>query len=308
MEYRTLGRTGEKVSARSFGASSMGAVFHPIDEVEGVRAVHAAFGGGINYFDVSPLYGLTQAETVFGEALRELPRHSLLLSTKAGRYGMDRFDMSAARLTRSIDESLRRLPTDYVDILLVHDIECVPLAQVAEESIPAVQALKEQGKIRFYGVSGLPLSVFTRVLAHHDLDVVLSYCHYALNDHTLMDVLPELENRGIGVVNASPLGVGLLAERGAPDWHPATADIKDACGRAAEYCRRQGRDRAELAIQYSVHEPRLAITLFSTARAENVRNNRRWAESPPDAELLAEVLKILEPVQGKTWRMPSHSS
>lgn len=301
MEYRTLGSTGEKVSVLSFGASSLGAVFHPVDEAEGVRAVHTAFEAGINYFDVSPYYGLTKAETVLGKALRDLPRASLLLSTKAGRYGQDQFDMSAARITRSIDESLQRLHTDYVDILFLHDIEFVPLTQIVEESIPALRALKAQGKIRFYGVSGLPLSAFTRVLAYHDLDVVLSYCHYALNDHTLAAVLPQLQARGVGVVNASPLGMGLLTERGAPDWHPATADIREACRRAAEYCRRYGRDLAELAIQYAVHEPRLPTTLFSTARAEHVTKNLRWANSPPDAELLADVLKILDPVQGKSW-------
>ena len=301
MQYRTLGRTGLSVSALSFGASSLGSVFRDVREAEGIRAVHAALDLGINYVDVSPYYGLTRAETVLGKALQDVPRDRFFLSTKAGRYGVDAFDMSSARLLRSLDESLTRLHTDYVDILLLHDVEFVPLQQILEESIPTLIELKRQGKIRFYGISGLPLTVFSRVLAHADLDVILSYCHYSLNDTTLLGLLPSLRERGVGVINASPLSMGLLTERGTPDWHLASDALKKACQRAAEYCRAQDKDLAQLAIQFAVSNPDIPTTLFSTANPDNVAKNVRWADEPVDPVWLENVLALLKPVQDQTW-------
>lgn len=115
MEYRTLGKTGLKVSALGFGASPLGGVFGDIDEAEGIRAVHAAVDLGINFFDVSPYYGLTRAETVLGKALKEIPRDRYYVATKVGRYGADQFDFSARRVAASVDESLARLNVDYSD-------------------------------------------------------------------------------------------------------------------------------------------------------------------------------------------------
>ena len=301
MQYRALGQTGLQVSALSFGASSLGSVFREVQEADGIRAVHTALDRGINYIDVSPYYGLTRAETVLGKALRSVPRDRFFLSTKAGRYGLDAFDMSGPRLIQSLDESLVRLHTDYVDILLLHDIEFVPVEQIVEESIPTLMQLKRQGKIRFYGVSGLPLSVFTRVLERVDLDVILSYCHYALNDATLLDILPTLQERQVGVINASPLGMGLLTLRGTPDWHLASDTVKQTCRRAAEYCQARGKNLSQLAIQFAVSNPAIPTTLCSTGDPEEVEANVGWTEAPLDPDLLHEVLMILQPIQGQSW-------
>src|SRR4051794_34498287 len=149
MKYRKLGQTGLEASILSFGASSLGSVFRDIDENEGIKTVHTAIDHGINLIDVSPYYGLTKAETVLGKAISEIPRDKFILSTKAGRYGENQFDFSKPRIIASIDESLTRLKTDYVDILLLHDIEFGSLDQIMEEGIPALQQLKKQGKIRF---------------------------------------------------------------------------------------------------------------------------------------------------------------
>lgn len=301
MEYRKLGKTGLKVSALSFGASSLGGVFRQVDESEGVRTVREAVDLGINLIDVSPYYGLTRAETVLGKAIREMPRDSFLLSTKAGRYGEREFDFSPDRLRRSVEESLQRLHTDYVDILFLHDIEFVPLGPVLEESLPALEKLKEQGKVRFIGVSGLPLKIFRTVLGAARIDAVLSYCHYSLNDDSLLELLPLIGEKGVGLVNASPLSMGLLGSRGAPDWHPAGPGIREACARAARFCERKGSDLAKLAIQFSVSHPDIPTTLVSTGNPGNIRKNVQWAQEPIDTELLREVRKILEPVHNRTW-------
>src|ERR1700694_798461 len=100
MEYRILGKTGLKVSALSFGASSLGGVFKPVDESVAIRSVQTALALGINYIDVAPFYGLTKAETVLGKALRDIPRDTYSLATKIGRFGQAEFDFSAARTYR----------------------------------------------------------------------------------------------------------------------------------------------------------------------------------------------------------------
>ena len=301
MEYRALGKTGLNVSALSFGASSLGGVFRNVEEAEGIRTVHAAVDLGINFIDVSPYYGLTKAETVLGRALKGIPRDKYYLATKVGRYGDAEFDFSARRVTASVDESLQRLNLDTIDVIQCHDIEFGDLDLIIHETIPALRTLQEQGKVRFVGVTGLPLRIFTRVAESTEVDTVLSYCHYSLNDNSILAIVPHLRSEGIGIINASPLSMGLLSNRGAPAWHPAPADIKAVCARAAAYCRERGTDIARLAVQYSVSNPDLATTLVGTASPENLARDVRWAEEPLDRELLAEVLRILEPIHNKTW-------
>src|SRR5690625_245189 len=236
MKYRRLGNTGLDVSVLSYGASSLGSVFRDINEKEGIKTVHEAVVQGINLIDVSPYYGLTKAETVLGKALTEIPRDKYLLSSKAGRYGENEFDFTKQSILMSVENSLKRLQTDYLDFLFLHDIEFGSFKEVIEEGIPALQLLKEQGKIRYFGVSGLPLSIFKRVLDQTDLDVILSYCHYSLNDQSLLDIVPLLEKKEVDLINASPLSMGLLGTRGVPDWHPASEEIKQGFHQALVHC------------------------------------------------------------------------
>ncbi|WP_163538200.1 aldo/keto reductase [Gracilibacillus sp. YIM 98692] len=301
MKYRKLGHTGLDVSVLSYGASSLGSVFREINEDEGIKSVHAAVDQGINFIDVSPYYGLTKAETVLGKALRDIPRDKYFLSTKAGRYGDNEFDFSKKKITTSLEESLQRLGTDYVDILLLHDIEFGSYDQVLEEGIPALEELKEQGKIRFYGVSGLPLTIFDKVLNKADLDVILSYCHYSLNDTSLLSLIPLLKEKQVGLINASPLSMGLLSSREVASWHPADEEMKQVCKEAAEFCEENGQDLAKLAIQYSVQNEFIPTTLVSTASVNNITKNIKWAEEPIDEDILEAVLDILKPIHNKTW-------
>jgi L-galactose dehydrogenase len=150
-EYRRLGHTDLAVSVLGFGASPLGDVFGTIDPAEGRRAVHFALESGINFFDVSPYYGLTLAESRLGEALAG-NRDKVVLATKCGRYGPDRFDFSEKRVAASIDESLKRLGTDYVDLLQAHDVEFGDVQQIMHETIPAVRRIQEQGKARYIGI------------------------------------------------------------------------------------------------------------------------------------------------------------
>jgi aryl-alcohol dehydrogenase-like predicted oxidoreductase len=301
MDYRKLGKTGLEVSALSFGASSLGSEFRQIDEQEGIRTVHKALDLGINFIDVAPYYGRTKAETVLGRALKGIPRGRYYLETKVGRYDTGRFDFSAARVTASVDESLARLGVDYVDIIQCHDIEFGDLDQIVNETLPALRKLKTEGKVRFVGVTGLPLKVFRYILDRTDLDAILSYCHYSLNDTALLDLVPYLKQKGVGIINASPLSMRLLTNRGAPDWHPASEEIRRTCAKAAAFCREQGVDIAELALQFSVANPDIPTTLVGTADPTHIEENVRCVEAPLDTALLAEVMAILAPIHNETW-------
>jgi aryl-alcohol dehydrogenase-like predicted oxidoreductase len=307
MEYREIGKTGMKVSNISFGASSLGGVFHSLKEESGIAAVHAAVDNGINFIDVSPYYGHLKAETVLGKALKEIERSRYYLSTKVGRYGKDgvnTWDYSAKRAVESVNESLERLNVDYIDLINVHDIEFSDLEQVCKETLPALVELRKKGVVKHVGITNLTLRHFKYVIDHvpsGTVESVLSFCHYCLNDDALTDYLDYFEARHIGVINASPFSMGLLTERGAPDWHPAPAPLQALCQKATKYCQSKGKSIEALAVKFSTSNPRIATTLFSTTRPEAVINNIRWAEEQLDWNLLKEVQAILEPRFRDTW-------
>jgi L-galactose dehydrogenase len=301
MKHNTLGSTGLRVPALSFGASSLGGAFHQVAVSDAIETVHAAIDLGLDYVDVSPYYSGTVAELILGRALRGIRRDRYCLATKVGRYAEGYFDFSAERVTRSVEESLSRLELDYIDLIQCHDIEFGSLDQVVEETIPALRKMKDQGKVRFIGITGLPLRVFEEVLSRTAVDTILSYCHYALNDTALTGLLPFLKQKQVGIINASPLSMALLTNRGAPAWHPAPARVKELCAQAAQHCRRKGEDLSKLALQFCLQNPDIHTTLVGTANPENLRKNVTWAEATIDKELLSEVCEILAPIHNVTW-------
>lgn len=307
MEYREIGRTGMKVSALSFGASSLGSVFRDTRESEAIAAVHAAVEMGMNFIDVSPYYGHYKAETVLGKALREIPRDRYYLSTKVGRYGKDgvnTWDYSGRRATESVYESMERLGVDYIDLINVHDIEFADLHQVVEETLPALVELREKGVVGHVGITDLQLENLQWVVDHAapgTVESILNFCHFTLNDDKLLDFLDYFEERSIGVINASPLSMGLLSQRGVPAWHPAPASLVEACRRAVEHCSAKGYPIEKLAMQFSVSEPRIATTLFSSANPANVAKNIAYVSEQPDMELVSEVKRIIGDQQRVSW-------
>lgn len=307
MEYREIGRTGMKVSALSFGASSLGSVFRDTKESEAIAAVHTAVEMGMNFIDVSPYYGHYKAETVLGKALREIPRDRYYLSTKVGRYGKDgvnTWDYSRRRATESVYESMERLGVDYIDLINVHDIEFADLHQVVEETLPALVELREKGVVGHVGITDLQLENLQWVVDHAapgTVESILNFCHFTLNDDKLLDFLDYFEERGIGVINASPLSMGLLSQRGVPAWHPAPASLVEACRRAVEHCSAKGYPIEKLAMQFSVSEPRIATTLFSSANPANVAKNIAYVSEQPDMELVSEVKRIIGDQHRVSW-------
>lgn len=300
MEYRPLGSTGLKVSALAYGASSLGGVFRSIEESAGIAAVRTALDLGINLIDVSPYYGLTVAETVLGHALKGVDRDSYLLATKVGRYADAEFDFSAERVVASANESMSRLGVDHLDVVQCHDIEFGDLDQIVDETLPALEGLRDAGLVRFIGVTCFPVPALVSVARRHRVDTVMSYCNYTIQNRNLEPWLVDLDAEGIGVMNASPLGMGLLTNRGVPAWHPAPASVVAACAEAAAVCASRGSDIAKLALQFAVRAS-VATTVVGSADAANMAQNVAWMEEDIDLGLLRDVEELLAPVRDIGW-------
>lgn len=297
MEFRELGSTGMKLSVVSFGASSLGQEFRKVDVNEALRAVPAALDAGMNYIDTSPFYGRGMSEVLLGIAFQNIPRDKYILSTKLGRYDLNHFDFSAKRVVESIDVSLHRMGIEHIDIVFCHDIEYVELSQIVEETLPALKKLKEAGKVRFVGISGYPMKIFRYVLDRTDLDVILSYNQYTLQNRKLESIIPYLKEKGVGIINAGPFAARLLTNAPLPVWHKEPEEVKATCRKAAEFCKSKGVDIAKLAVQFSIRNPDMTTCVAGSANPDRVCQWAQWANEPYDEELVAEVEKILEPVK-----------
>ena len=310
MQYNSLGKTGMNVSRLSFGASALGAVFHPVDETEAIAAVHAALDLGINYFDVAPAYGGTLSETVLGKALRGIARDRYYLSTKVGKYtepgsyGNDRLDYSRTRIRASLDESAKRLGSHYFDIIHIHDIEYQDRKHTEwalTEGYDTVQELKREGRVGSVSFGIYPMDLWKRIFATLEIDAALVHNHYCLNDTQLLELLPTAAQKGIGIVNGSPFASSLLTDRGPAAWHPASAEDRACFRAAAEFCRAQGTNISKLAMQFSSQHLEIPTTVFSSSSPATIRSNVECHEQPCDMNLVVEVRKILAPVPNKQW-------
>jgi aryl-alcohol dehydrogenase-like predicted oxidoreductase len=297
MKRRLLGRTGLEVPFLAFGASSLGAEFRRVTVEEALASVHVALDLGMNLIDTSPFYGRGMSEVLLGIALKDVPRDSYTLCTKLGRYDLGHFDFSAKRVAESVDVSLHRLGTDHLDIILCHDIEFVPMQRIVDETLPALKKIRDAGKVRFIGFSGYPQKIFRFICDQADVDCVLNYNQYTLqNTRFAEETVPWLVERGIGVMNAGPFSARLLTDATLPDWLKEPESVKEAARKAAAACRARGTPLAKLALQFSLENPLIATTIAGSANPANIRDWAKWAAEPIDRELLAEVREIFAPV------------
>ena len=298
MQRRLLGKTGLEVPILSFGASSLGQEFRSVKLDDALGSVRTALDCGLNFIDTSPFYGRGMSEVLLGLVLRDIPRDSYTLCTKLGRYDLTHFDFSAKRVAESIDISLHRLGTDHLDIILCHDIEFVPMQQIVDETIPALQKIKQAGKVRFIGFSGYPQKIFRFICDQTDVDCVLSYNQYTLQNTRFADEsVPYLKAKSVGVMNAGPFSARLLTNAPLPIWLKEPEEVKAAARQAAAHCASRGSDIAKLALQFSCANPDIATTVAGSANPKNIRKWAEWIAEPVDEELLAEVQAIFAPVK-----------
>ncbi|EGF89682.1 aldo/keto reductase family protein [Asticcacaulis biprosthecium C19] len=288
----------------ALGAASLGSVYSHVSQAHADATVQTALDLGVSLIDVAPYYGLTRAETALGHALQGVERSRYTLATKVGRYGDKAWDFSRDATLRSLDESLRRLKTGHVDILQCHDIEHGDLKQLVEEALPALRDLKAQGVIRYVGITGYDLAVLEKIAVEQQIDTVMAYCTFTLQDQRLGPVARRLKTHDIAVFNASPLGMGLLTRKGPPDWHPGHETVHRAAAEAARICTEAGSDISRLAVQWALRqaaEHGIASTVIGSSSAANMRDNVAAMSASVDAALLAHVETVLAPVRDKGW-------
>ena len=296
MDKRPLAGTDLELSALGFGASSIGAEFRPIDVPEALRCVRVALDRGMNYIDTAAYYGRGMSEVMLGRVLPEIPRDSYVLSTKLGRYAPQHFDFSARRVAESVDISLERMQLEHLDIVFCHDIEFVELDQIVDETLPALRKEVEKGKVRFIGVSGYPMKIFHEMLRRSDLDVILSYNHYTLQNDMALALIEPCKEKNVGLINAAPFSARLLTSAPLPVWHKATPDVREVAAKAAAHCTERGTDIAKLALQYSVANTDFTSCVTGSANPERVSQWCDWLEEPMDQQLVDEVKEILKPI------------
>ncbi|MDA0751344.1 MAG: aldo/keto reductase [Verrucomicrobia bacterium] len=310
METRKLGNTDLQLPVVGFGASSLGQEFRPIQLDEAMKSVHVSLECGMNLIDTSPFYGRGMSEVLLGMALRDVPRENYILCTKLGRYHLQHFDFSAKRVAESVDVSLHRLGIDHLDIALCHDIEFVPMQKIVDETIPALKKAQQEGKVRYIGFSGYPQKIFKFIIDQIDVDCVLSYNQYTLQNTRFADeTVPYLKEKGVGIMNAGPFSARLLTNAPLPDWLKEPESVKQAARKAAAVCEAKGVDIAKLALQFSIENPDMTTTIAGSANPNNIRKWAEWAAEPIDRELLKEVQAIFEPVKniGHTEGLPENN-
>lgn len=301
MKYRQLGKTGLEVSILGFGASPLGNVFDVCDENEGIQSVHYAIDHGMNFFDVSPFYGLTLAETRLGKAL-EGKRNDIILATKCGRYDLHEFDFSRERILKSIDESLSRLKTDYVDLFQLHDIEFVDKNQITDIAIPAIREVQKSGKARFIGITGLPVRYLAQIAREVELDTVLSWAHYNLLEDEINDELvPLSKEKGFGLMNAAPLMQRILSSEPLPAWHRSPDEVKAMQPILVAICEKYGVSLPQVALRFAMGHPDIATTIVGMNSLKTIQENVAAVDFQIPQGLLEEIETLLAPVKNKMW-------
>ncbi|KAF0424576.1 Aldo/keto reductase [Gigaspora margarita] len=277
-----------EVSKILFGASPFGVVYDEIEKISPFEAVSRALELGINAFDTSPYYG--DSEQILGSVLSSLsdkyPRSHYYIITKVGRYGLNKqdFDYSPKRARESVEESCRRLKTDYLDVVYAHDVEFVDIDEVVGDCGVLIELfkLKKEGKIKYVGICGYPLDILLKIATiqyerNQPLDIVQSYSHYCLQNTLLSNYIPKFKSFGVKyLMNASPLSMGLLTETAPPQWHPTPAKLRSVISKCASYAKENGFNISKLAIQFSLEWDGTDSTAIGLSNRKQVEEAIAW--------------------------------
>ncbi|CAG8630174.1 4735_t:CDS:2 [Funneliformis caledonium] len=304
MSSKEVSNNQLEVSKLTFGAAVFNGLHNHIEEDWPSLSVRRALELDINAFDTSPYYG--DSENILGSALynlrEEFPRSSYYIFTKVGRYGLKDFDYTAKRIRQSVEESCRRLHTDYLDVVYAHDVEFVKLEDVVEE--------------------GYPLDVLLKIARlqydrNQPIDVILSYSHYCLHNIKLSDYIQEFNRVGVRyIMNASPLSMGLLRNNGPPDWHPASNELRHAVAQSSALASSNNLNISKLAILFALDLSGIITTVIGLSNPTEVDDaisflkeaqaRQRGEAVTPEIEkkVLTEIHQILEPYFNLSWDSP----
>lgn len=286
------------LTAIGFGGAQAGNLGRERSEADVAGAVEAAWQAGIRYVDTAPHYGLGLSEERLGALLAPLPREQLVLSTKVGRLivpspgtagGSDlddggfavptdrrrEWDLTRDGIRRSIEDSLRRLGLDRIDIAYLHDPE-ERMDQAVAEAIPALVELREEGVLRAVGAGMNFSDHLARLARQSDVDVLMCAGRYTLLEQpALADLLPAAVENRVGVVIAGVYNSGLLArprprEGATYNYAPAPEDLLRRVHAIADLCEAHGVTLPEAALAFVTGHPAVVSTVIGMRSAQDV--------------------------------------
>ncbi|MEV5710237.1 aldo/keto reductase [Actinoallomurus sp. NPDC052274] len=289
MERRRLGRSPVEVTTLSFGGAAIGGLYAPVSDADATAAVRRAQERGIGYFDTAPHYGAGRGERRMGAALTG----EYVLSTKVGRLLVPLgpgeppepegfadpppyrrvWDWSADGVRRSLEESLKRLGADRVDVVYLHDPDDHE-EEVYATAYPALAALRDEGVVGAIGAGMNRTPMLTRLVERLDLDVVLCAGRYTLLDRSAEeDLLPACARRGTSVVAGGVYNSGLLAGGTTYDYAPAPPELRERVARLERICAEHGVPLRAAALRFPLRHPAVASVLVGCRSAAEVDDN-----------------------------------
>ena len=290
------------------GGASFGNLYRATDPDVVHEALATAWSLGVRAFDTAPHYGVGLSEERLGRFLADQPREQFTLSTKVGRLLVDdpdapteadgfvdtprrrrERDYSAAGVRRSLEDSLRRLGLDRVDLVLIHDPEDHLDVAVAEAA-PALSAMREEGLIGGYGVGTNFADVALRLVQETDLDTVMIAGRYTLLERTAEELLlPACLERDVEVQTAGVFNSGLLADPGAAEAHydygRAPADLIARARSMESACRDRGFELRAAALQFPLRHPAVTAVVLGAGTAAEVRDCHEQLQQPVPEDL-----------------------
>ncbi len=304
MELRALGSKGPRVSVIGFGAWAMGGRgWGAVDDDETIAAVQRSIDLGSTFVDTAEAYGDGHSEELIGRALQGR-RQDVFLATKVRGS-----DLSRKHIMEAIDDSLRRLQTDYVDLYQLHwPDEKTPI----EESMKALDDLVAVGKVRYVGVSNFDVALMTRALEVRHIDS-LQPVYSMLNRSIEKEILPFCQENGIGTVVYSPMAKGLLTGKYKPDATFPSGDVRatDPLFQGERFQRNlelvetlkpmaeaHGVTVAQVALNWTLQNPAVTVSIAGAKRPEQVEENvggQGWAFTPQE---LASIQSRLDALDG----------
>jgi aryl-alcohol dehydrogenase-like predicted oxidoreductase len=285
MQYRLLGKSGIQVSEIGFGCMSLSGN----SEKESIDLIHEAVALGINYFDTADLYDKGMNEIIVGKAIKEM-RSKIILATKAGnqwRSDGSGWDWNPRKeyMLRMADESLRRLQTDYIDLYQLHG---GTIDDPIDETIEAFEQLKQQGKIRHYGISSIRPNVIREYVKRSSIISVMM--QYSLLDRRPEEtILDLLQQHTVSVLARGVLAQGLLIGKPAKEYLNYSKEEVTAASKAVSGMRQEP---FQTAIQYVLDQPVVASAVIGIRNAEQLKEVTT-ARAPLEKEekrLLEELL------------------
>jgi D-threo-aldose 1-dehydrogenase len=327
LPVRRLCRNGPDVSVIGYGSAPLGDLYEHLDDQRAIDTVSTALSVGMTLFDTSPHYGNGLAEHRCGTALRRVPRDSFVLSTKIGRVMDPRtapvrvtrdgvispgfagglphaasFDYSYDGTMRSFEQSLLRLGTDRIDVLLIHDADVWTHGEEADAifhkamdgAYRALDTLRGEGVVKAIGVGINEADTTARFARAGDFDVVLLAGRYSLLEQpALEDFLPLAEQKGIGVMLGGVFNSGILATGPVPgaryNYAPAPAEIVDRVARIAAVCGAHGVALPHAAVQFALAHPAVVSVVLGGVDPDEVRRNIEALENPAPAALWSDL-------------------